>query len=65
MRTGRVIPVFHVRVGVKRCKRMASLYKHTHEVEKNKENNLIFGALGNIWRHNFYMGMQNDMSLEK
>ena len=25
----------------------------------------MFGVLGNTWRHNFYMGMQNDMILEK
>ena len=25
----------------------------------------MFGVLGNTWTHNFYMGMQNDMSLEK
>ena len=24
----------------------------------------MFGALGNTWRYNFYMGMQNDMNLE-
>ena len=22
-------------------------------------------ALGNVWRYNFYMGMQNDINLEK
>ena len=25
----------------------------------------MFGALGNTWRHKFYMGTQNAMSLEK
>ena len=25
----------------------------------------MFGALGNTWRYNFYMGMQNEKKLEK
>ena len=25
----------------------------------------MFGALGNTWRYNFYMGMQNDMNLDR
>ena len=27
--------------------------------------NLMFGALGNTWRYNFYMGMHSSMTLEK
>ena len=32
-------------------------------LEKNKKmfNNIMFGALGDTWRHKFYMGTQNDM----
>ena len=25
----------------------------------------MFGALGNTWRYNFYMGMQNEINIEK
>ena len=33
---------------------------------ENKVNiTSIFGALGKTWRYNFYMGMQNDVNLEK
>ena len=28
------------------------------------KNNIIIGALGNIWDHHFYMGLQNSMSME-
>ena len=34
-------------------------------MKTKKLKNNMFGALGNTWRYNFYMGMQNDMNLEK
>ena len=32
---------------------------------KKKESNVITGALGSTWEHNFYMGTQNSISMEK
>ena len=33
-------------------------------LKKKELNNLIRGALGSTWGHNFYMGMQNGSKLE-
>ena len=42
---------------------MAACY--TLSKKKKKElNNLIRGAFGNTWGHNFYMGTQNGSKLE-
>ena len=43
-----------------------TLSSYTLSRKKQKMfNNIMFGALGNTWRHKFYMGMQNAMNLEK